>query len=168
MTLKDVLQDALDQMGWEDDIDHDESDNTDFINTGYSIDDQPYRLIIIADEDTQRFSVTMKSSIAIPKSRQKDAALVVNALNVGLSVGNLEFSENGSVYFRWAIDVDGSTPSPDQIRSLIVFAEYAFDELRASTIAKVVFTKQGGEKIVGEYREAVKQMNSKGDDDVQS
>ena len=165
MTFKEVFQAALDQMEWDDDIAHDDSDNTDFINTGYSIDGQSYRLILVTDEDRQRISISMKSPISIPKNRQKDGAFVVNALNVGLSVGNLEFTENGSIYYRWAIDVDGSAPSADQIKTLIGAAGSAFDELRASMLGKVAFTKQTGEEIVAEYREAVSQMSSKDDDD---
>lgn len=160
MALKDVFQEALDELGWEDEITHDDSDDTDFINTGYSIDGQSYRLTIITDERRQRMAVSMKCPIAIPKARQKDGAVVINALNVGLVVGNLEFPASGAVHYRWAIDVDGTTPSPEQIKVLVNAATGTFDELRVSIIGKVAFTKQSGEEIASEYWEAVEKLNT--------
>ena len=165
MTLKEAFQQALDQLGWSDEITHDDSDDTDFINTGYSIDGQSYRLTIITDERRQRLAVSMKCPIAIPKARQIDGAIVINALNVGLVVGNLEFPADGSVHYRWAIDVDGTTPSPEQIKVLINSATGTFDELRVSIIGQVAFTKQSGEEIVSEYWQAVEQLNNQAKDE---
>lgn len=168
MTFKEVFQIALNELEWDDEIDHDDSDDTDFISTGYSIDGQSYQLTIVTDEGRQRLSVTMKSPIAIPKGRQKDGAIVVNALNVGMAVGNLEFAANGSLFYRWAIDVDGTAPSAAQIKTLVSAAAAAFDELRTSMIGKVAFTKQPGEDIVTEYWDTVKEMNSKSEDEAPS
>ena len=165
MPLKDIFQKALDELEWEDDIDHDDSEDTDYINTGFIIDGQNYRLTLVTDEKRQHVSIRMKSPIAIPKARRKDGALVLNALNVGLALGNLEAPENGSIIYRWTIDVEGTVAATAQFKTLIAAASAAFDELRVAMIGKVAFTKQLGEDIVQEYWDTVSQMSSKDSED---
>ena len=52
MALKDVFQQFLNDVEWEDEIAHDDSDDTDFISTGCQIDSQRYRLILITSRES--------------------------------------------------------------------------------------------------------------------
>jgi hypothetical protein len=89
MSLKDLLQKALNELEWQGDIQHDDKDNTHYIKTSYLINNQKYGLIIVVGESVKTISLTVISSIKIPFSRIKEAAFVVNNLNYGLSFGNL-------------------------------------------------------------------------------
>ena len=92
MPLKDLLQQFLNEEEWKDEINHDDDDDTDYINTGYQIDSQNYRLILITDEESQLLKVTLVSPIKIPKLRMKEATFVLNFLNLRSPVGNLAVS----------------------------------------------------------------------------
>ena len=152
MTLKDVLQQFLNENEWEDKIEHNDDDDADFINTGYQIEGQNYRLILSANEPRQVLNVLLFSPIKVPKARAKEATFLLNFLNVMLSCGNCELAEDGSVYFRWAIDVDGATAAPKQFGTLVGAAAAAFNEATSSSIGAVAFTKQSGEDIIEEFR----------------
>jgi hypothetical protein len=67
LALKDVLQQFLDSENWEDQIAHDDLDNTDFISAGFVIAGQRYRLILITAEVPQTIRVVLVSPLRIPK-----------------------------------------------------------------------------------------------------
>jgi hypothetical protein len=155
MALKDVLQQFLDSEQWQDEIAHDDRDDTDFISTGFQIDGQRYRLILITAELPVTLRVVLISPLNIPKSRAREAAIVLNALNVRLAYGNLEMDEEGSVYFRWGMHLEGSIAVPMQFGHLINAATSAFDEPRSAAIGAAAFTKQSAEAIITEYKNAL-------------
>ena len=155
MSLKNLLQKALNELEWQGHIQHDDKDNTDYIKTSYLINNQKYGLLIVVGEAVKTISLTVISSIKIPYARIKEAAFVVNHLNYGLSFGNLEISGDGDVYFRWGVDVEGSVPGTKQIYNLISAAGSAFSEFRVGAIGDSAFTELSGEKIVADYEEVV-------------
>jgi hypothetical protein len=81
----------------------------------------------------------------------------LNFLNVKPHVGNLEVSEDGTVCFRWAIDVKGTTASPKQFDSLLGVAASTFNNV-GSTIGTVAFTKQSAEDVIRDF-EQIQQQN---------
>ena len=120
MALKDVFQQFLNDVEWEDEIAHDDSDDTDFISTGCQIDSQRYRLkydYLRESSDDQNFA---RLSIWIAEDRAREAAFVLNDLNLRMGYGNLEMAEDGAgLNHRWALDVEGATASPEQFGNLI-------------------------------------------------
>jgi hypothetical protein len=158
MTLKVLFQKALTELEWEDEIKHDESDNTDYINTGFTIDGQTYRLTLYTDEEKQFLSILMKSPINIPRIRHTEAAVVINALNTRMRLGNLECNDEGGVYYRWTMDVEDSTPSTTQLKNMIRSASGVFDELRVGAIGSVAFTKLSASEILSEYESNIEKM----------
>jgi hypothetical protein len=159
MALKDVLQQFLDDEQWHDQIAHDDRDNTDFINTGLQIDGQRYRLILMTAELPVTLRVVLISPLKVPKTRAREAAIVLNALNVRLAFGNHEMDDEGSIYFRWGIDVEGATAVPMQFGHLINAATSAFDELRTAAIGAAAFSKQSAEDIIAEYKSAADRLS---------
>jgi hypothetical protein len=155
MALRDLLQQFLDSEQWEDQIAHDDSDNTDFISTGFVIDGQRYRLILITAEGPQTIRVVLISPLKVPKARLREAAIVLNALNVAMAYGNFELDDEGSVYFRWGFDVEGAKAVRMQFGHLINAGTSAFNELRASVIGAAAFSKQSAETIISDYRKAI-------------
>jgi len=159
MVLKDVLQQFLDDEQWQDEIAHDDRDDTDFISTGFQIDGQRYRLILITAELPKTIRVLLISPLKVPKARAREAAIVLNALNVRLAYGNLEMDDEGAVYFRWGMDLEGATAVPMQFGHLINAANSAFDEIRAAVIAAAAFSKQSAEDIINNYKNALERPN---------
>jgi hypothetical protein len=155
MALKDVLQQFLDSEQWEDRIAHDDGDNTDFISCGFQIDGQRYRLILITTEVPETIRVVLISPLRVPKARSREAAIVLNALNVHMAYGNFELDDEGSVYFRWGFDLEGAIAAPMQFGHLINAGTSAFDELRASVIGAAAFSQQTAEVIISEYKKAI-------------
>jgi hypothetical protein len=155
MALKDVLQQFLDSEQWEDRIAHDDSDNTDFISTGFFVDGQRYRLILMTSELAETIRVVLISPLKVPKARSREAAIVLNALNVHMAYGNFELDDEGSVYFRWGMDLEFAQAVPQQFGHLINAGTSAFNELRASVIGAAAFSKQPAETIISDYRKAI-------------
>ena len=155
MSLKDLLQQFLNDEKWEDEIRHDDDDDTDFIRTDFEIDGQSYGLILITAEQSQTIRVVLISPIKIPKPRAKEAAFVLNYLNSCMSYGHLQMTDDGEVCFRWAMDVEGATAAPAQFAHLIAAATAAFDELRRPAIGAAAFTKQSADDIIAEFKKEV-------------
>jgi hypothetical protein len=155
MALKKILQQFLDSEQWEDRIAHDDSDNTDFINTGFVIDGQRYRLILITADVPVTIRLVLISPLKVPKARAREAAIVLNALNLHMAYGNFELDDEGSVHFRWGFDLEGATAVPMQFGHLINAGTSAFNELRASVIGAAAFSNQPAEVIISEYKKAI-------------
>jgi len=151
MTLKDILQRCLNELEWKDAIEHDESDDTDYVSTGYLIDGQSYRLVLVTSEKDQILRIMLVSPLRIPKSRIREAALVLNFLNSRMSVGNLEIDATDMLYYRWAIDVEGASAAPAQFKTMIGAATAAFDERRCTAIGAAVFSVMPAEDIIESY-----------------
>ena len=86
---------------------------------------------------------------------------MLNHLNLRMGYGNLEMAEDGAAYYRWALDVEGATASPEQFGNLIGAASSAFDEIRSAAIGAAAFTKLSAEQIIGEYQAAVEAKAAK-------
>jgi hypothetical protein len=155
LALKDVLQQFLDSENWEDQIAHDDLDNTDFISAGFVIAGQRYRLILITAEVPQTIRVVLVSPLRIPKDRFREAAIVLNSLNVHMAYGNFEMDDEGSVFFRWGFDLEGATAVPMQFGHLINAGTSAFNELRASVIGAAAFSNQSAEVIIHDYKKPI-------------
>ena len=160
MSLKEVFQEALDELEWADEIRHDDSDNSNYVNTLFGIDGQIYALLISTHEYSKTIKLYLTSPIRIPKARSKEGAYVLNYFNCCIPFGNLESSEEGSVYYRWCIDVEGTTPSTKQFLNMINAATRSFSELRVAAIGAAAFSKNPVEEILREYNEAVNNLLS--------
>ena len=159
MSLKDVFQSYLNEMEWEDEIQHDEDANSDYIVTQYSIDDQAYTLQLSTHEDRQQLKIVMQSPISIPQKRFDVACQIVNFINARMPVGNLEIGENGIVYYRWSIDVEGSNAATMQFKKMVAAAGNAFDQIRAPAIVAAALTKQNVKEIMDDYIESLEVLS---------
>jgi hypothetical protein len=160
MALKEVLQQFLNDVEWKDEIVHDDGDDTDFVSTGLQIDGQRFRLILITAEKGQTIRVLLVSPITIPKPRAREAAVVLNSLNLRIRFGNLEMDDEGAVYYRWGMDIEGATAGPRQFRNLIDAGTSAFDELHCAAIGAAAFTRQPAREIIKAYTKAVEKSDA--------
>jgi hypothetical protein len=155
MKLKDVLQKFMNVEGWKDEIEHEDSDNTDFINAKLDVDGQAYTLLLITDHDNQTIKIILVSPIKIPKPRTKEAAIVMNGLNNSINYGSIGFQDDGTIYYRWTIYVEGATAASQQFATMVAAASSAFEALRGAAIGAAAFSKQSGEEILKDYQKEV-------------
>jgi hypothetical protein len=154
MQLKDILQQFLDLEEWKDKIVHDDGDNTDFIDTRMEIDGQVYTLQLVTDQENQVIRAILISPMAMPERRRMEGAIVVNGLNNRMSFGNLGILDDGRLYYRWAMTMDGIAATPQQFGSMVGAASSAFDNIRGAAIGAAAFSKQSAEEILRDYYEA--------------
>jgi hypothetical protein len=108
MTIKQQFQIALNEWEWEDEIEHDESDDTDIVRTSYIIDDKRYSVVMWSDEGRQWISISVRSPISIPETRRADGALLLNYFNSGMSIGKFTMGmDDGYVYYSNTLDIEG-------------------------------------------------------------
>jgi hypothetical protein len=148
MTLKDVLQQFLNDEEWEVEITYNDSDDTYSITEDYEIDDQRYIVSLTTSEEPQEIGIYMFSPIKIPKTRAKEAALVLNHLNSGTRFGTFIIGVTGGVFFRCHIAVDGATAAPERFAWLLNTAADAFFDTRVESIAAAAFTKRSAADII--------------------
>jgi hypothetical protein len=154
MSLKDVLQEFMNGEEWEDEIQHDDSDNTDFVNTQIDIDGQIHTLLLLTDDDNHLMQVAMFSPIVVPKERRNDACVLVNGLNNRMRYGNLLIQDSGNFAWRWAVNVEGIIAAPIQIANMFRVAVGAFDTLRRDAMGAAAFSKQSGKELLDNYFKA--------------
>lgn len=156
MTIKQVFQAALNEWEWEDEIEYDESDDTDIVKTSYSIDEKRYSFVMWSDERRQWISISVKSPLSIPDARRADGALLLNYFNSGMSIGKFTMGMNdGYVYYSNTIDIEGTEAVPMLFSNMRIAAASAFGEQRFSAIAAVAYTKQKLKSIIDEFAQAL-------------
>jgi hypothetical protein len=72
-----------------------------------------------------------------------------------MNYGNIGFQNDGTIYFRWTMDVEGATAAPHQFATMVAAASSAFETWRGTAIGAAAFSKQSGEEILKDYHEAV-------------
>lgn len=165
--LKDVFQAALDKWEWPDKISHDESDDTDYISTDYSIDKQKYRFVMYTDESTKDIIINLYSPIIIPKDRQEAGAILMNFFNSGMRAGgSISMSPDGEVVYKKSTNVSGTTASIEQFEVLRYLAGGIFDSeaKRTSAIGAVAFTKQVIDSIITDFLSSIEGDDESSDD----
>ncbi len=154
MSLRELLENALKEREWDQEVIHDDDDNSDYVNVQFTIDNQNYLLQIIADDEMETLRVLLFSNIKIPTGRLKEASQVINWFNYRLNYGNFDLEPDGKVYYRWGLALRDAKPATTQIHILISTAADAFDETHVSAIASCAFTKQSAEDIIKDFEGA--------------
>jgi len=170
-TLKDVFQAALDKWEWSDKIEHDDSDDTDYISTDYSIDQQKYRLVIFTDERTRDIVINLYSPIIIPPDRQNAGAFLMNFFNSGLRASaSIMMSPDGKVVYKNSTNVSGTSASVEQFEILKALAGVIFESetQRTRAIGAVAFTKQSIDSIIEDFLSSLDGEQELSDDEANS
>lgn len=151
MTLRDVLQEALSQWDWHDEIIHDDADGTEFIRTNYQIDSQLYSLVFQVDEQRQWISISVMAPLFIPEDRLEHAAVLVNHFNARLAMGTFFVDSKGGVLYRVAFDVEGTQAVVTQFENLRSLGGNAFNRQRVKAIATLALTGTDVHDIIEDY-----------------
>lgn len=154
MKLLDILQEALSQLDWHDEIIHD-ADGTDYIRTNYQIDSQMYSLVLLVDEQRQWISLSVMAPLFVPEDRLDRAAVLVNYFNARMGMGTFYVDSKGGVLYRAAFDVEGTQAVVTQFENLLSLAGNAFNQHRVKAIATLALTSTDVHDIIEDYDDDV-------------
>lgn len=163
MSLKDVLESFLSEMGWEDEISRDELHDELIIATGVTLGDQGYRTYIQTHEQSQFIKIFMYCPFSVPIERMDVAPVVINRLNVDLPAGHIEMMGDGTVRYRHFVDVENATASAALVQNMLAGACSTFtDDARLKAIGALRFTSAPISVIIEEYEAAQSIKSGKG------
>lgn len=155
MPLTKVLQEWLNDEGWQDHIETDDSRVRAEISTNFSVNDQPHRLFFNVDEEREWLSVYMYSPMNVPHARMGEVTRILNRVNTRLGLGRLacyDDEESNPLQFLVRIDVEGSALTTRQITSMISAAIGTFRGYGQLLIAAAL-TKQSVDSLWNEFLE---------------
>ena len=156
MLLIEAFQSALNEWDWDDEIEHDESDGTDFMRTSLSLHEQSFSFVVWTDQARQWIGLSLRSPLIIPEIRRDTAAILCNFFNAGMRIGKfVAYPADGGVCFEQIIDIEGSDPTSQLFSNLRIAAESAFGEKRFAAFVDGALTDRDIEVIIGDFLEAV-------------
>jgi hypothetical protein len=159
MKLTSILKKWMEQKEWTDEIQISDDQHSAWVDTGFVINDQKYRLLLRTDEQSEIFTVTIFSPFNVPPARMGEMARVLNRLNCHQRVGRWycwDDEDSNPVIFETAVDVKGSKLVPQQIMTLVMSAANAF-ESGGELFAAVALTKQPIDVLWANFLEEQKQ-----------
>lgn len=107
-----IVQDALDQLDWTDEIDDDEATGQSHVATTALIDEQSCRVFIDTNEEQDAISVFLYPPFYVKAAHYPEACLLVNAINVQVRHGHLEIvPDAGLLRVVLSADVEGASPT---------------------------------------------------------
>ena len=110
--LSAIVQDALDQLEWEDEITVDEAADTSQLHTVVHIDDQPCKVYIDTHEQSDSISVFLYLPFRVKTAHYPEACMLINAINADARHGHLEIlAESGRIRLVVSADVEGANPT---------------------------------------------------------
>lgn len=153
MALVEVLRRFLDQEGWEDKTRHnDEGD--DFIVMQYQVDKLAHQLILTTNERLHSIKIIMISPLSVSKDKMMKVASVIAGINVAMPFGHIDLNSEGTLYFRWVMDVEDATISPAQFTNMLAAAVRAFSGKQMRVLGAAIFSEEPADKILSDFRQS--------------
>jgi len=107
-----IVQQALDQMEWQDELSLDEEKGTSQVQTKIQIDAQPCELYIDTHEATDSIAVFFYLPFRVKADAQAEACQLINAVNTRTRHGHLEMlRDSGRLRLVVSADVEGAAPT---------------------------------------------------------
>lgn len=156
MTLKDVLQQFLNEMEWHDDITYDADIDEHVVATSIVVDEKTYRLFLHTDEPLKLLKIFLYVPFDLPRDRLETASSVVNVLNRSLHTGHLEVFETGEIRYRNAVDVENIEASAAFFHNLLAAACGTFQRRpMINALGSLTFTSSSQDQIISEFDAAL-------------
>ncbi len=91
-------------------------------------DNSVYELTMLVDERGETVTLRVGTSYRVPEQLRLVACEFLNRVNCGLRIGSFQLDyEDGEVFFRAAMDVEGGALVPKMVDSLINAGIWAYD-----------------------------------------
>ena len=111
-TLSLIVQDALDQLEWQDEITVDEAAGTSQLKTLVNLEDQSCTIYIDTHEASDSISVFLYLPFCVKAAHYPEACMLVNAINTDARHGHLEIvADSGRIRLVVSSDVEGANPT---------------------------------------------------------
>ena len=107
-----IVQDALDQLEWQDEITVDEAAGTSQLKTLVNLEDQSCTVYIDTHEASDSISVYLYLPFCVMTAHYPEACMLVNAINTDARHGHLEIvADSGRIRLVVSADVEGANPT---------------------------------------------------------
>ena len=107
-----IVQDALDQLEWQDEISVDEAAGTSQLKTLVNLEDQSCTVYIDTHDASDAISVFLYLPFCVKAAHYPEACMLVNAINAAARHGHLEIvAESGRIRLVVSADVEGANPT---------------------------------------------------------
>ncbi len=107
-----IVQDALDQLEWQDEISVDEAAGTSQLKTLVDLEDQSCPVYIDTHEASDSISVFLYLPFCVKAAHYPEACMLVNAINTAARHGHLEIvADSGRIRLVVSADVEGANPT---------------------------------------------------------
>lgn len=107
-----IVQDALDQLEWQDEISVDEAAGTSQLKTLVDLEDQSCTVYIDTHEASDSISVFLYLPFCVKAAHYPEACMLVNAINAAARHGHLEIvAESGRIRLVVSAEVEGANPT---------------------------------------------------------
>lgn len=121
--LLSVVQEALSAQDWKYEILSER-----WVRFRLTGDNSVYELTLLADERQQTLTLRIGTSYRVPEQLRLVACEFLNRANCRLGIGSFQLDyDDGEVFFRAAIDVEGGALVPKMVDSLINASVWAYD-----------------------------------------
>jgi hypothetical protein len=138
----------------DDDWNFERIEGRDAIRCGIKAKNASFRMIFDVKEDAEQLILLAISPNNVPEDKRLVAAEFITRANYGLRIGNFELDMNdGEIRYKVAIDVEGSSLSPQMLRNMIGLGVGTLDRYFPGLMA-ICFTGQSA-------LEAVQQIEKK-------
>jgi len=169
MRLTGVLALWLKEQEWEDEVEIEDDRQFSRVRTHFDINDQAHRLFLECNERAERFFVYLYSPLKMPVSRIADTAIILNRINMRITLGRFACRDDGesqSVQFKSVIDVEGAEFATEQISNMASAAVEVFQHY-GEVFTALALTKKLAKEIWDDFlnaeEEAEKRDNSGAD-----
>lgn len=150
MSLKFLLEEAMKNWEWEDQVETNEENNSHSVSTLYHIDGNAYRMYIEAHENSHLVKLFLYSPVSIPDKRHDEACVVINRLNKSVYSGFIDLlGEN--IRYMHIVDVEGFQPDVQLVSNMRAAAGSAFRPEIAQALGTLAFTKLSAAEIIAQF-----------------
>lgn len=159
MPLTDAVRQWLKSQGWDVEIEVSDDGERSVAATQVGIDEQSHRIFLESEESFHRFFVYVYTPFNVPASRMDVMARVVNRVNCRLPMGRLgcvDDGESNPVQFKVAIDVEGSTLTPEQVHTMVGTALEVYGHF-GSLLAATALTKKSLDQLWQDFEQEVEE-----------
>lgn len=149
-----IVQQALDQMEWQDELSFDEEKGTSQVRTEVQIDAQPCELYIDTHEATDSIAVFFYLPFRVKADAQAEACQFINAVNTRTRHGHLEMlRDSGRIRMVVSADVEGAAPSGQFVRGMIHLAVDTLSSWMGALAAVAVSNRTAEELLAAAERD---------------
>ena len=118
--LAPLVKEALEILGWDDDIEDDEDAGKCVVNAQMTVKHQPCNVVIETHEASDTVCVLISPPFRVDEANRAEAYVLINAINRFNRIGRMEMDpEDGELRCVTGADVEGASPTGQFVVALL-------------------------------------------------